>query len=231
MWGWNSHSQKWELGVLWDSQKFRARFQGSKHFTSGCSLYQWKGLEACPKWPCMSHLDICSQSYGQKKGWESNWQFDSRPLKVGNRSFPNVCKQSAIGHWKALEESYNFGLDLTPIGGQSQEIWMSKVPKVQTQDSFGTPPWEFREKVSFRCGSRGVTQRILYGGRWWLPSSPGCGESSESKVARGLSQHQMDAEWVLTNLGLVLDAGPNNNIIVPLPSLISGLLACPSYPL
>jgi len=26
----------------------------------------------CPKWPHMSHLDICSPSYGQKKGWESN---------------------------------------------------------------------------------------------------------------------------------------------------------------
>ncbi len=35
----------------------------------------------CPKWPRMSHLDICSPSYGQKKGRESNWQFDSRPLK------------------------------------------------------------------------------------------------------------------------------------------------------
>ncbi len=37
----------------------------------------------CPKWPRMSHLDICSPSYGQKKGRESKWQFDSRPLKVG----------------------------------------------------------------------------------------------------------------------------------------------------
>jgi hypothetical protein len=27
----------------------------------------------CPKWPRMSHLDICSSSYGQKKGRESNW--------------------------------------------------------------------------------------------------------------------------------------------------------------
>jgi hypothetical protein len=27
----------------------------------------------CPKWPRMSHLDICSISYGQKKGRESNW--------------------------------------------------------------------------------------------------------------------------------------------------------------
>jgi hypothetical protein len=25
------------------------------------------------KWPCMSHLDICNTSYGQKKGRESNW--------------------------------------------------------------------------------------------------------------------------------------------------------------
>jgi len=39
----------------------------------------------CPKWLRMSHLDICSPSYGQKKGRESNWQFDSRPLKVRNR--------------------------------------------------------------------------------------------------------------------------------------------------
>jgi hypothetical protein len=36
------------------------------------------------KWPCIGHLDICSPSYGQKKGRESNWQFDSRPLKVRN---------------------------------------------------------------------------------------------------------------------------------------------------
>ncbi len=28
-----------------------------------------------------------------------------------------------------------------------------------TRDSFGTPPWESREKVPFGCGSRGVTQR------------------------------------------------------------------------
>jgi hypothetical protein len=39
----------------------------------------------CPKWPRIGHLDICSPSYGQKKGQESNCQFDSRPLKVGNR--------------------------------------------------------------------------------------------------------------------------------------------------
>jgi len=57
-----------------------------------CVLYiNGKVLERrCPKWPRIAHLDICSQSYGQKKGRESNCQFDSRPLKVENRPLPNV---------------------------------------------------------------------------------------------------------------------------------------------
>jgi len=112
-----------------------------------------------------------------------------------------------------------------------QEVMDAQNPRNPTRDSFRTPPWESREKVPFGCSLCGVTQRILYGGRWWLPPSPGCGESSESKVARGLSQHQKGVEWVLTNLWLVLDAGPCNKVIVPRPSLISGLLARPSYPL
>jgi len=84
----------------------------------------------CPKWPHISHLDICRPSYGQKKGRESNWQFDSRTLKVGNRPLLDVCRRSAIRHWKALEESYNFGLDLTPIERWNWEIWVPKVPRV-----------------------------------------------------------------------------------------------------
>jgi hypothetical protein len=47
------------------------------------------------KWPHIGHLDICSPSYGQKKGRESNWQFDSQPLKVGNRPLPDVRFGSA----------------------------------------------------------------------------------------------------------------------------------------
>jgi hypothetical protein len=54
-------------------------------------------------------------------------------------------------------------------------------PGSPTRDNFGTPLWESWENVPFRCSSRGELQRILYGGRWWLPSSPGRGESSVSK--------------------------------------------------
>jgi hypothetical protein len=85
----------------------------------------------CRKWPCMSHLDICSTSYVQKKGRESNWQFDSRPLKVGNRPNLGMCKESATHRWKALKESYKFASDLIPIRRLSKELWPHKVPGVQ----------------------------------------------------------------------------------------------------
>jgi len=70
----------------------------------------------------MGHLDICSTSYGKKKGWESNWQFDSRPLKIGIRPDLGACRWIATHRWKALKESYNFALDLIPIGGLSKEL-------------------------------------------------------------------------------------------------------------
>jgi hypothetical protein len=71
-------------------------------------------------------------------------------------------------------------------------------PASSNRDSFGTPFWESRDKEPFGHGRGGArsetTQRILYGGRWWFPPSPSRHESSESKVARDLSQHQKGAE-------------------------------------
>jgi hypothetical protein len=86
----------------------------------------------CLNWPRIGHLDIYSSSYGQKKGRESNWQFDSRPLKVGNRPPPDVCSGSATWRWKALEESYNFGSNFVPIQVRGEKLWTPKVPGVQT---------------------------------------------------------------------------------------------------
>jgi len=60
-------------------------------------------------------------------------------------------------------------------------------PGSPNQDNFGTPLWESWEKVPFGCKCGCEMQTILYGGRWWLPPSSGYGESSESKVPRGLS--------------------------------------------
>jgi len=95
----------------------------------------------CPKCPRITHLDICNPSYGQKKGRESNWQFDSRPLKVGNRHLPDIRIRSATRSWKALEESYNFRSDLVAIRRCSEELQALKVPGLQPgqfPDNFGT---------------------------------------------------------------------------------------------
>jgi hypothetical protein len=80
------------------------------------------------KWPRIGHLDICSPSYGQKKGRESNWQFDSRPLKVRNRPLSDLQIKSAIRRWKDLDAGYKFGSDLDAIRLHSQELWAPKVP-------------------------------------------------------------------------------------------------------
>ncbi len=116
------------------------------------------------KWHRIGHLDICSPSYGQKKGRESNWQFDSRPLKVWNRPLPNVRFEIATWRWKDLDEGYNFGSDLVAIRLCNQELWAPKVPGLhpgQFRDNFGTPTWESREKEPLRCSLGGEAQRIL----------------------------------------------------------------------
>ncbi len=211
---------------------FDSKFQNTSHWSVFNVIGKVLKLRY-RKWPCIGHLDIYSPSYGQKKGRESNWQFDSRPLKVGNRPFPDIRFEIATRRWKDLDKGYTFGLDLVAIGLCSRELWALKLPGLQPgqfRDNFGTPTWESQEFVPFGCSLHYELQRILYGGKWWLPPSLGRGESSESKVARGLSQHPKDAKWVLTNLWLVFDADSSEWIACPLSSLIPGTLSTTLYP-
>jgi hypothetical protein len=140
----------------------------------------------CRKWPCMNYLDICSTSYGRKKGCESNCQFDSRPLKVGNRPDPML----AGGVWhtvgKLLKRTTSY---FRPHPNRRFELGVmsSQSPRSPNRDIFETPPWESWDKKPFGCGCRGQMQRILYGGRCWLPPSLGHDEFCESIIARGLS--------------------------------------------
>ncbi len=95
------------------------------------------------KCPRIGNSDICSASYGQKKGRESNWQFDFWPLKFGNRCLPDIRFGIAIRRWKDLDEGYNFGLDLVTIQLCSRELWRFKVPRVpsgQNRDSISGVP-------------------------------------------------------------------------------------------
>ncbi len=76
----------------------------------------------------MSHLDICSTSYGKKKG---------QPLKVGNRFDPGVCRWGVTHRWKTLKGSYKFALDLIPVGGLRKKLRACKISGVQTRTILG----------------------------------------------------------------------------------------------
>ncbi len=78
----------------------------------------------------MTHLNTSNTSYGQKKGRESNWRFDSRSLKVDNRTDFLVCRWHVTFRQKALDEGYDFALDLISIGGLHAKLWASKVAGV-----------------------------------------------------------------------------------------------------
>jgi len=137
--------------------KFDSRDQNTSHW--GVLGVIEKVLKCrCPKWPRIGHLDICNPSYGQKKSRKSNWQFDSRPLKVGNRPLPDIRIWSATWRWKALKERYNLGWNLVLIRLGNWEIWAPKVPGLQPgqfRDNFGTPTWESQENMPFGCSPRG----------------------------------------------------------------------------
>ncbi len=93
----------------------------------------------CLKWAHMIHLDTSNTSYGQKKGQESNCQFDSQPLKV--KIFPNflICRWLVTYHWKALDKGYNFALNFISIGGLHTKLWAPKVARIPNVGISGFP--------------------------------------------------------------------------------------------
>jgi len=155
-----------------------------------CVLYiNGKFLKSrCPKWPRMGHLEICSPSYGQKKGRESNCHFDSRPLKVGNRPLFDVASRSATQRWKALDESWNFGLDLVLIQVRGEELWASKVPRLQPGTISGLQLGSPGKKNHLDVASA-KSCRIYYMGEDGGFPRVRAVVSFVCQSARGLSQH------------------------------------------
>jgi hypothetical protein len=61
----------WESSETFETSEFDCRGQNTLHW--GVLYIIGKIAKCkCRKWPCLGHLDICSTSYGKKKGWESN---------------------------------------------------------------------------------------------------------------------------------------------------------------
>jgi len=83
------------------------------------------------------------------------------------------CDTSLESSWRELQLWFKPHPD--PSSGRGAKSVQSS--GTLTRDSFETPTWESREKEPFGCSLGGELQSILYGGRWWLPPSPGHGES------------------------------------------------------
>jgi len=100
------------------------------------------------KWSRIAHLDIWNTSYDQKKGRESNWQFDSRPEKVKNQPDLLGCKQPTTYRWKELQLCFRSHLN---------PRFACKVMGLQSCESpswhdFGTPTRESQEKTHLDVG-------------------------------------------------------------------------------
>jgi hypothetical protein len=109
----------WESSRIPKTLEFDCRGQNTSHW--GVLYIIGKLLKCkCRKWPCISHLDICSTSYDKKN-----------QLNLG------ACRWSATHRWKAFKESYKISSNLILIGGLSKELWSLKVPGVQTGTVLG----------------------------------------------------------------------------------------------
>ncbi len=151
----------WELESQWTPKFLENNCTSQNSMDWGIPYIIWKLLElTCLKWAFITHLDIWNTSYGQKKGRESNWQFDSWPLKVKKPRFPWFQVACDI----PLERSRQ-GLQLffRPHFNQrsARKVMSPQSCRSPSCKNFRTHTCESWEKLSFGCGPHGEAQSIL----------------------------------------------------------------------
>jgi hypothetical protein len=152
VWGWDSHSQKWELGVatpLWQSVRMKLTLPKLGTW-SPPGLPKIQSLIVGVKTPRIGVFLI---------SLERSWSVDVQnglvwvirtsiaqvmgQRRVENRPNLDVRWRSATWRWKDLEESYKIDSELVPIGGRGEKLWWPKVPGVQigtvSRLHFGSP--------------------------------------------------------------------------------------------
>jgi hypothetical protein len=116
---------------------------------------------------------LWNTSYGQKKGQQSNWQFDSWPLKVGNRLDFLVCRWCVTYCLKDFNKGYNFAWNLVTIGGLNTKLWGSKVVGVLILGISRFPLGSLGRKSHLDVGLverhiRGKVVASPKSGPWWV---------------------------------------------------------------
>jgi hypothetical protein len=154
----------WEMESRWTPKTSKSNLRGQTSMFYGVLYIIEKLLERrYLKWACIANSNIWNTSYGQKKGWESNYQFDSWPQKVGNRPDLLNCRGRATYRWKALNKNYNSALDCITIRGLLAKLWGSKVARVPFGAISGLPVGNF-EKNSHLDVASVESCRVYYKG-------------------------------------------------------------------
>jgi hypothetical protein len=163
----------WELESWWTFEFSESGSRGKNPLDWGVPYFVEKLLEhRCLKWVRMPIWTLKNTSYDQKKGWQSNCQIDSRPIKVRNRLDFLACRWHATYHWNILNEGYNFALKLISIEGLHTKLWAPKFVRILTLGILGLPrqndirvlvPWP-----STKYTIRGKVVASLKSGPWWV---------------------------------------------------------------
>jgi hypothetical protein len=131
----------------------------------------------CLEWACIAHLNIWNTSYGQKKGREWNWQFDSWPLKVGNWPNFQVYSQCATYRWKTLK-GLQFFLKLHCNRRSARQVMHLQSCKSPRCSNLGVPGqktiWMWSPWRATKYTIRGKVVASPKSGLWWVLWIRGC---------------------------------------------------------
>jgi hypothetical protein len=177
----------------------------------GCSWCHWNGLETkiskmASHWP-FGHL--------QPKLWAKEgpgvklaiWLLTTKSRESTFSRHPiRVCDMALERSRQGLQLWFGPRRDRTlQLGGMAVQS-SGSLARTISGVHFGSPFRESWEFVPFGCSLHGELQRILYGGRWWLPPSPGRGESCVSKCLWLVPTPKGVPNAKLTSCGWFLDA-------------------------
>ncbi len=158
--GKNPHTPKWtpmlEVGVPMDSWTFREQFQGSKLNGLKSFLYHWKSIKTY-----MSKMSS-HDSFGhfkhklcpkERPGVKLTIWFPTIKSRESTRlSFFHVaCHIPLESSWQGLQLCFR----PHPNRRSSKNVMGPQSRKSPNFGNFGTPIWESRDKMSFRCGPHG----------------------------------------------------------------------------
>jgi hypothetical protein len=153
------------------------------------------------KCPRIGNSNIVAQVMGKRRAGSQTVDHEKSGIDLFPRSDLSVRHGVAKISTRATTLVQTLLRSDSAVGSYGRsKFWESR------RDNFGTPFRESQEFVPFGCNLHCELQRILHGGRWWLPLNPGHGESCVSKCLWLVPTPKGVPNAKLTSYGWFLDA-------------------------